>query len=224
MSEYMIMEDFKVSYDDQELAAHFRVRPGSKAEGQLMELIGQARALARPKAAFKVMSPDIVDEETVRFDGVSFESELMVRHLTGLETALPYVATCGRELAEWTAGLTGLAQYMADEIMLMALRQAVEQLERYLIERFEMPTISAMNPGSLAREWPITGQIPLFELLGELPGRIGVKLLPSLLMDPGKSVSGLFFQTEEEYHNCQLCLKEGCPSRKAPYQAEGVGL
>jgi len=224
MSEYLIMEDFTVSYDDREMAAHFRVKAGSKAESQLYQLLAEARAIARPKAAFKVMSPSIVNGETVRFENVDFESELMVRHLTGLDQALPFVATCGRELAEWTTGLTGLAQYMADEIMLMALMQAERQLEQYLIDRFRMPAVSAMNPGSLAREWPITEQIPLFELLGDLPGRIGVKLLPSLLMDPGKSVSGIFFRTDEQYHNCQLCLKEACPSRKAPYQGDQAGL
>lgn len=224
MSEYLIMEDFTVSYDDQELTAHFRVKAGSKAESQLLQLLGEARAIARPKAIFKMMTPSIVNEETVRFDNVDFESELMVRHLSGLDLALPYVVTCGRELAEWTAGQTGLGQYMADEIMLMALQQAERQVERYLLERFDMPAISAMNPGSLAREWPITGQIPLFEILGDLPGRIGVKLLPSLLMDPGKSVSGIFFKTDEQYHNCQLCLKEACPSRKAPYQGDSAGL
>lgn len=223
MSEYLIMDDFTVSYDDQDMAAHFRVKGGSKAGSQLFQLLDQARARARPKAAFAVMSPNIVDDETVRFGKVSFESGLMARRLTGLETALPFVATCGRELAEWTAGLTGLAQYMADEIMLMALKQAERQLEQFLIDRFNMPTVSAMNPGSLAREWPITGQIPLFELLGDLPGRIGVRLLPSLLMDPGKSVSGVFFQTDEQYHNCQLCLKEACPSRKVPYQGDCGG-
>lgn len=224
MSEYMIIENFEVNYDDQEMIGHFRVKPGSKAERQLIQLLDEARAIARPKAVFKVMSPNIFDDETVRFESVSFNSALMVQHLSGLDTALPYVVTCGRELAEWAGGLTGLAQYMGDEIMLMALQQAERQLENYLIERFNMQNISAMNPGSLAREWPITEQSPLFELLGDLPGRIGVTLLPSLLMDPGKSVSGIFFQTEEQYHNCQLCPKEACPSRKSPFQGECVGL
>ena len=76
--------------------------------------------------------------------------------------------------------------------------------------------ISSLNPGSL-KEWPITGQVPLFELLGGVTEDIGVVLSDSLLMSPVKSVSGIMFQSEEAYENCQLCPRENCPGRRAPY-------
>ncbi len=223
MTEYMILKDFQVQYDDREMAERFRVRPGTKAERLLADVLATARHLARPKAVYRVMAPEILDEGTIRFGNVTFKSGLMSRQLTGLGQAFPYVATCGRELAEWTAGLTGLEQYMADEVMLLALRQGVRQLEEHLTRHYGVPQVSAMNPGSLPREWPITEQTPLFRLMDDLPGQIGVNLLPSLLMNPGKSVSGVYFETAEKYHNCQLCTKEGCPSRKAPYQGEHGG-
>ena len=226
MTEYMILTDFQVRYDEREMAERFRIRPGTKAERTLAGVLAAAAALARPKAAFRVMTPEILDEETIRFGEVAFKSGLMPRLLSGLSQAFPYVATCGRELSEWTAGLTGLEQFMADEVMLLALRQGVRQLEEFIAASYNLKQVSAMNPGSLPREWPITEQRPLFRLMGELPGQIGVNLLPSLLMDPGKSVSGVFFETSEKYHNCQLCPKEGCPGRKAPYQeaGENIGL
>lgn len=223
MTECMVLENFHVQYDDQEMAERFRVRPGSKAERLLADVLATARHLARPKAVFMVMSPEILDEGHTRFGDVTFKSGLMSRQLAGLNQAFPYVATCGRELAEWTAGLTGLEQYMADEVMLLTLRQGVRQLEEHLAERYGLPMVSAMNPGSLPQEWPITEQRPLFQLLGDLPERIGVNLLPSFLMNPGKSVSGLYFETAEKFHNCQLCTKEGCPSRRAPYQGDHGG-
>lgn len=222
--ESMVLNEFTVILDDQEMAARFRVKPGSKAERQLTRLLGEARILAQPKATFKIMSPEVLDERTVRFGSIEFKSPLMAKQLDGQDLALPYMATCGRELAQWTSELTGLEQYMADEIMLAALRQAVGQLEDYLRERFGWPEVSAMNPGSLPKEWPITEQKALFSLMDDLPDRIGVNLLPSFLMNPGKSVSGIFFQTSEKFHNCQLCTKAACPSRKAPYQGESIGL
>ncbi len=224
MTEFMILDDLQVHYDEREVAGHLRVRPGTKAERLLGDILATAGRLARPKAAFMVMAPEILDDENTRFGEVVFQSGLMTRQLAGLKVAFPHVVTCGRELAEWTAGLTGLEQFMADEVMLMALRQGVRQLEDFITERYGLPLVSAMNPGSLPREWPITEQKPLFELLGELPGQIGVTLLPSLLMSPNKSVSGVYFETAEKYHNCQLCTKEGCPSRKAPYQGENIGM
>lgn len=224
MTESVILKDFQVEFDEAEISKNFRVRPGTKAEKRLSALLAEARELARPKAAYLAMTPEILDDEYVKFGGVVFKSGLMSRQLAGLNMAFPHVATCGRELAEWTAGFSGLDQFMADEIMLLTLRQGVRQLEEHLTESFNLPQISAMNPGSLPREWPITEQKPLFELIGELAGEIGVKLLPSLLMNPNKSVSGVFFETAEKYHNCQLCTKPDCPARKAPYQGENIGL
>jgi hypothetical protein len=224
MTESIILKDFQVQYDDQELLGHFRIKSGTRAEKQFKEVLATAKSLAQPKAAVLVMSPEILDEEHVRFGEIVFKSNLMCRQLTGLTMAFPHVATCGQELAEWTASLKGLEQFMADELMLMALRQGVQQLEDYLAQRFNLPMVSAMNPGSLPKEWPIKEQSPLFKLIGHLAQQIGVFLLPSLLMNPGKSVSGVYFETAKKYHNCQLCTKDNCPSRKDEYQGENLSL
>jgi hypothetical protein len=37
-------------------------------------------------------------------------------------------------------------------------------------------------------------------------------------MTPVKSVSGIWFPTEGKYENCQLCNREDCPGRRAPYE------
>ena len=36
-------------------------------------------------------------------------------------------------------------------------------------------------------------------------------------MSPIKSVSGILFPTEVTYENCQLCPRDLCPGRRAPY-------
>lgn len=224
MSEAVVYTDFEVVYNDEEVREKLRVRPGTKAETRLKELLPVAREIAKPKSAVMILSPEITGEGLVTLGGVTFKSRLLEQHLGELELAFPYVTTCGRELAEWTKSLSGLDQFLADEIMTMALRQAGVQLEARLRARFDLPEVSAMNPGSLPNEWPITEQTPLFSLLGDLPGQIGVELLPSLLMSPGKTVSGIFFKTLEKFHNCQLCTKPDCPGRRAPFQGEGAAM
>jgi hypothetical protein len=76
-----------------------------------------------------------------------------------------------------------------------------------------------MSPGSL-EDWPIEQQRPLFSLLGNVEASIGVKLNKSLLMIPRKSVSGVYFPNEVTFYNCQLCPRERCEGRKAPYTEE----
>ena len=73
-----------------------------------------------------------------------------------------------------------------------------------------------MTPGSL-KDWPLTEQRPLFKLLGDVEGEIGVRLMDSLMMYPKQSASGIIFPTEVRYENCQLCPMENCPGRRAVY-------
>ena len=76
-----------------------------------------------------------------------------------------------------------------------------------------------MNPGSLA-DWPLEEQRHLFRLLGEPRKAIGVELTESFLMVPIKSVSGLRFPSGAHYENCQLCPRDPCPGRRAPYDPD----
>jgi hypothetical protein len=55
--------------------------------------------------------------------------------------------------------------------------------------------------------------------MGDLPEKIGVRLLPSFLMTPGKCVSGVYFESGVKFHSCQLCPNQGCPARQGPFQA-----
>jgi hypothetical protein len=92
-------------------------------------------------------------------------------------------------------------------------------MEEHLTSLYEPGKLSRMSPGSLA-DWPIQEQRPLFKILGNTEKMIGVHLTESLLMVPTKSVSGIRFPTEESFESCQLCPREECPNRRAPYEAD----
>jgi hypothetical protein len=73
-----------------------------------------------------------------------------------------------------------------------------------------------MDPGSL-EDWPITEQPKLFSIFGDTERLVGVRLTNSMLMIPRKSISGIFFPSEEGFTSCQLCDRDTCPGRRAPY-------
>jgi len=56
-----------------------------------------------------------------------------------------------------------------------------------------------------------------FSIFGDTQEIIGVRLNDSLLMIPRKSVSGIYFPTEIKFYNCQLCPRQKCIGRQAPY-------
>lgn len=83
--------------------------------------------------------------------------------------------------------------------------------------------MARMAPGSgAANVWPLTQQKPLFSLFGDVEELIGVRLTDRCLMIPIKSVSGIFFPNADKFESCQLCQREQCQGRRAPYSEELV--
>ena len=89
---------------------------------------------------------------------------------------------------------------------------------RYSSPRRRQPRhLPSLNPGSIAA-WPISGQAELFAILGGrefVETQTGVIYTPSYLMLPSKSVSGIAFESETFYENCQYCPIDNCPGRRA---------
>jgi hypothetical protein len=112
-----------------------------------------------------------------------------------------------------------LPHYYADVISEEAMRTAAAELKQHLVRRYDLGRTSTMSPGSL-EDWPIREQRPLFNLLDNPAKTIGVRLTDSMLMIPSKSVSGIRFPVEKTFESCQLCQRERCPGRRAPYDEE----
>ncbi len=183
----------------------------------LEELAASAEKVAKPKAAFKIGFIDKRSADEVVIDGIRFQSRVLRVNLDPIHRVFPHVATCGRELEEWSQSIEDpLDRFTADMIKELAVRDAHEYLRAHISTGHAIAKLSHMNPGSLA-DWPLPQQGPLFELLGDLEALIGVRLTESFLMLPTKTVSGIFFPTEATFESCQLCPREVCPTRRAPY-------
>ena len=187
---------------------------------RFLELTGEAEA--RPGAAvYESRTIDAIDGDDVTIGDVTFHARPLTRLFKPGMTVYPYVATCGPEMADYGGALTDeLERYWWDLIMQGAVGSARGALADEIEGLAGYKPISA-NPGSI-QMWPISNQPALFSLIGDVDKMIGVKIAPSFLMVPLKSVSGIFFQGEGEggfTHNCCLCERENCPGRRAPFDA-----
>lgn len=212
-----ILDDISFEPNDDLLLKRARVAADSPHAAELRDLADQARAIARPKALYRVGYIESKAEGSVTIDGVTLTSRVLRVNLEQAHRVFLYVATCGVEIQRWAESVADLLhRYWADAIQEMALRSASTALNADIAERHRPGKTSTMAPGSLG-EWPLTEQRPLFALLGDVEGAIGVRLTESLLMQPTKSVSGIRFPTEESFESCQLCPRLSCPGRRAPY-------
>jgi len=215
----IILNDIPFELDTARLMDSLHVAADSDAAAELHVLIEEAQAIARPKALYRVAYISSKSNDGVVVEGVCLSSRVLRVNLEHAHRLFPYLATCGTELDDWSQTKEDvLLQYWAEEIKLMALRAAQRALNAHLMAHHAPGKTSTMSPGRVPY-WPLTQQRQLFELLGNTEDAIGVRLTGSCLMVPNKSISGIRFPTEESFETCQLCPREGCPGRKAPYDA-----
>jgi hypothetical protein len=219
--EKIILERIAFDPDMAALMNRLHIEPGSSAADEVEDFVEQLRSIARPRALYGLAYVTAKQDEEVTIEGIVFHSRVLRVNLDACYHVFPYIATCGPEFDAWFRAQGQddlLLTYWLDVIKEMALRQAIRALMDDLEARFAPGETSAMNPGSLA-DWPLPQQRPLFRLLGDPEADIGVRLTDSCLMEPNKSVSGIRFATEESFASCQLCPREVCPGRRAPYDA-----
>ena len=185
-------------------------------EEELTALMDEADKIARPVALFGICS---VEQDAV-VNGIQIPSELAVEKLQGKSRCFPYIATCGRELEQWSEQYKGdyLAEFWADEVKKRFLFHITQATLKHIKEEYRTAGhLAALNPGSLEK-WPVSGQRELFAILGGrefVQETIGVIYTDSFLMLPSKTVSGIAFESETVYENCQHCPLERCPNRRA---------
>jgi hypothetical protein len=208
--------------DARALMKRLHIEPDTEDAQQFDDLVRQARHVARPKALFAESFVEAKGEDTVRIEGVTFTSRALRRNLDRAQRVFPFVATCGHELdrARQPSG-DPLKEFWWETIKSDLLACARKYLDEYLNRKFLLGKTSTMSPGSGdVRVWPIEQQRELFALLGDVKGLIGVELTASFLMVPNKTVSGIRFPTAIDFRSCQVCRREGCPSRSAPFDKD----
>jgi hypothetical protein len=217
----IILDNITLRLDLISLIERLRMNEDDPDAEDLKQMVCDVRPISKPKALYKAAFIESRGTDCVLIDGVTFTSRVLGINLEKVHRVFPFIATCGTELEDWSNSMKDmLHRYWADTIKEMALESAVRELNRHMDERFRPGRMSVMSPGSL-QDWPIEQQRALFALLGSPAETIGVRLSEDYLMLPIKSVSGMRFSSQESFESCQLCPREICPGRRAPYD-EGL--
>ena len=223
-----VLSSIPVKLDLEAVIKQMHVRNKSETiVKNIQELIEIARPIANPKAIYEVSYVENRNEDSLDIGSVKFTSRVLRVNLDRVERVFPYVVTCGRELDEIDFPSDEfIKSYFLDQIKETVLVSARNYLEDYLKGNYALGQLSRMAPGSgPVHDWPIAQQEGLFSIFGgraKVENLIGVKLTDRLMMIPVKSVSGIFFPTEIRFEACQLCPREGCIGRRAPYDPDLV--
>lgn len=214
-----VLTEIPFALDAVTLMTQAHIEPESGDAKEFQALMDAARKVGRPKAAYTVAFVEHRDAETLTVGGISFISRTLSRNLEFSERVFAVVATCGREMDESRPAKGDmLKEFWWDLIKGHLLATANRHLDDHLHHKFRLGKTATMRPGSGdASVWPIEQQRGLFALLGDTEQAIGVRLTDSFLMVPNKTISGILFPTEADFRSCEVCHREDCPSRQAPF-------
>jgi hypothetical protein len=220
--DFVILNNIAFDIDSDKLLQRLGLDAESDLAPEVQRLAEQAALIAKPKALFKEAFIEKRANGTVTIDGVTFSSQVLEANLSGVDRVFAYVATCGHELDSLKEQYDDLFMlYCLDRVKSMALQVARQYLRAFITERYGLGKLNSMNPGSGdASIWPIEQQKPLFTLIGEVDARIGVQLTETCLMEPNKTVSGIFYPAEVDFSTCELCHRQNCPNRRTPFNEQ----
>lgn len=212
-----ILDQIPVNITPQQVLRQMHLEAEGKYVDDVQELLDKVHPIVRPKALYKVCYIEQKGDDNIVIEGIKFTSRVLRVNLDEVQRVFPYIVTCGTEVESIDIPSDDLMQkFILDVIKQMALGAGVKYLREHIDKMYIPGQMSVMSPGSL-EDWPISEQKPFFSIFGDVESLIGVKLTDSFLMLPIKSVSGLYFPTEVRFESCQLCPRERCPGRRAPY-------
>lgn len=212
-----VLDQIKVDLTVEQILKLLHMEPGSRYSDDVEELLAQALPIMRPKAMYDVKFVEHIDYDKVKIGDVQFRSKVLRVNLENVGRVFPFIITAGTEVEKINVPDEDLmGKFILDTIKEAGLRSASNYLHQYIKDKYKIDKMSTMSPGSL-EDWPISEQLSLFSIFGDVEKLIGVKLTKSFLMIPIKSVSGIYFPTEVSFYSCQLCPREKCPNRKAKY-------
>ncbi|MBU4316333.1 MAG: hypothetical protein KKF30_03575 [Proteobacteria bacterium] len=215
----VILDQIPFSPDLPILMKRLAIPENSRYANDFSKLSKISMDVARPKAMVMMLGLEEINEDSILAGGILFKSRVLAVNLKNQARLFAFAATCGTELEEWSSSLKSLLhKFWMETLKQTALAFASKALKHSIMEDYNPGRTTEMCPGELEEDWPLSEQAPLFALLGDTEQAIGLSLLPSLMMKPEKTRSGVIYATEDHFETCMLCPQGRCPGRRAPFE------
>ena len=197
--------------------------PPEEVSGVIAEVLPQAAHHMQVQCGFRVLPQASVRvaDDAISCNGTTLATgSIIAKRLRQSRTVALFVATVGPGLEAWSKDLMSgsdlLKGYIVDTVGSEAVEQVADWLEVKLADVVQPAGWKLTNrysPGYCG--WSVAEQHKLFSFLPE--GFCGIRLTPSALMIPIKSVSGVIGlgpKVRREAYQCSICDMEDCFRRR----------
>lgn len=213
------VNELNISLEDIYLSMGYRGdAPNDEVFGMVTSTLDEISKLCLLRCMYFISDVKYVSEKEFAINDIVFSpGERISPYLQGMNKVCLYVATAGKEYADYIQNLRGegniMKEFIADAIGTVLAEKSSSYVLKLLKSRTGMKVSSTYSPGYCG--WNIEEQKTLFSFFPENP--CGISLSDSYLMFPVKSVSGLFGLGEVEFkhsRHCELCNNYQCFKRK----------
>jgi hypothetical protein len=218
-------EDIRVNVSQEDVLRLLGRRRGNapgRTAKRLDRFANLACGLVKPKVLYSTRKIEQVGKGAVTLEGgISLKSGKLSKTLGRCDTATIFLATIGSDIDGVIKDLSNENKlsdaYIYDAIGSAAVEGVVDdfqnKFDRALSDNRKSTTVR-FSPGYC--DWNIKEQAKIFDVLDG--GAAGVSLSPNFLMNPRKSVSGVFGiapgPAEARPNPCNTCSKESCIARR----------
>jgi hypothetical protein len=213
-------ENIEVTLDVNTLVNRNLLRKSIVESDDFKWALEQAKESIHPCVATREAIVAVLDDSRVLIGDQEFTSRILRVNVAPCDKVYPFIATIGPELESLAAKQSKLTKkFYLEMVGDFSLMSVVKQIEERVMKLQNIKKGAVITPGEL-KNWPITQQVPLFNLFGNSLNRLGVELTTSMMMKPRKSRSGIVFESQNGFIQCQLCSMDRCPGRVAKYIPE----
>ena len=185
-----------------------------------LELVEEAKPYLKPAFAIKEVEIQEVKHEGIVIDGCFFNSKIIANRLKAQKNIFVFISTCGREINERLDSTDdALDKFLLDQIAYAAYLQAMNELYAQSADALNIGHQILLCPGSVI-DWSIADVKKIFVLMEGLYQKIDVNVMESGLINPLKSGSGFFYDSNEEFESCAICPRPNCPSRIKEFDSD----
>ena len=212
--------------DRRTIEHHLGYRGGSAPEpvsAAIDELLPQLASHSQLQCGFRILPPDsvVIGPESASCGSVILAmGSVITKQLKNCASLAVYVSTAGHGMERWSSQLMAEGDMMQGFVVDAIASDLVEQtsvwLEKKIAESVKPNGWSLTNrysPGYC--DWSVSDQHNLFSLLPS--GFCGIRLTPSALMVPIKSLSGVIGVgrgVKRGAYQCSICDMKDCYRRR----------
>ncbi len=181
--------------------------------------------IIKPRLSYRIGKVESTSNGSFHIEGgLSFTSSKFAKTIKDCSEVIFFIATIGNGIEEEIARFTEenylSSAYILDSMGSVTIENMVEEFYQAMRERYKLKgreVTFRFSPGYC--DWSIKDQKKLFSFFEPHP--TGVELMDSCLMQPRKSISGIFGVLPPDmdssfspYNPCSECSKKNCISRR----------